>query len=175
MDPSQGTRPCWGVVMLDMVLDLFAHMEWADAEHWKAILAHHDARHDADIKARLVHMHGAQRIWLGRWQGLQMPWPKPEDYPALDDLRHFAAACHAAQRAYLPAIKDADLDRELAFTTLDGLDLRQPLKDTLLQPPLHSQYHRGQNALRLKALGAKVPGTDHVLWTRLGRPEPDWP
>ena len=161
--------------MVDLVFELFAHMEWGDAEHWNAILGPHDSRHDAELKARLVHMHGAQRIWLGRWQGLQMPWPKPEDYPSLDDLRHFATACHAAQRAYLQTMKDGDLEKELAFTTLQGEEVRQRLGDTLLQLPMHSQYHRGQNALRMKALGAMVPGTDFALWTRTGRPEPDWP
>lgn len=160
--------------MLDLVFDLYAHMEWGDAEHWKAILGHHDARHDAELKARLVHMHGAQRVWLGRWQGLQMPWPTPEDYPGLEDLRHFAAACHAAQRAYLQAMKPSEFERTLTFRTLHGEEVTQKLGDTLLQLPLHSQYHRGQNALRLKALGAKVPGTDFAQWTRTGRPEPDW-
>lgn len=161
--------------MVDLVFDLFAHMEWGDAEHWKAVLGNHEARHDPDLKTRLIHMHGAQRIWLGRWQGLQLPWPKESDYPALDDLRHFAAACHAAQRAYLQTLQDADLEKVLTFTTINGEDVRQKLGDTLLQLPMHSQYHRGQNALRLKGLGATVPGTDFVLWTRIGRPEPDWP
>lgn len=161
--------------MVDLVFDLFAHMEWGDALHWKAVLEHHEARHDAELKTRLLHMHGAQRVWLGRWQGLQMPWPKDGDYPDLEALRHFAAACHAAQRAYLPTLQDGDLEKVLAFTTFDGAEVHQKLGDTLLQLPLHSQYHRGQNALRLKALGAKTPGTDYALWTRTGRPEPDWP
>lgn len=161
--------------MVELVLDLFAHMEWADAEHWKALLGNHEARHDPELKTRLFHMHGAQRVWLGRWQGLQLPWPQEVDIPSLDELRHFAAACHAAQRAYLQSMSDAHLERKLVFTTLQGEEVRQKLGDTLLQLPMHSQYHRGQNALRLKALGAKVPGTDYALWTRSGRPEPDWP
>lgn len=161
--------------MVDLVFDLYAHMEWADAEHWKAIEGNHDARHDPEIKTRLFHMHGAQRVWLGRWQGLQLPWPREEEYPSLIDLRHFAAACHAAQRAYLQTMPDAYLDRRLSFITLQGEEVRQVLGDTLLQLPMHSQYHRGQNALRLKALGAKAPATDFSLWTRFGRPEPDWP
>jgi uncharacterized damage-inducible protein DinB len=70
---------------------------------------------------------------------------------------------------------DAHLERRLSFTTLQGEEVRQMLGDTLVQLPLHSQYHRGQNALRLRALGAKVPGTDDSLWTRIGRPEADWP
>lgn len=161
--------------MLDVILDLYRHMEWADAEHWRAILAHGPAREDPDLRERLLHLHGAQQVWLGRWQGLTLPWPSPEDHEGIEDVRHFAAACHAALRAFLPTLTAADLARDLSFRTLNGDPVTQNLGDTLLQVPLHSHYHRGQNATRMRALGGAMPGTDWAFWTRRGRPAPTWP
>lgn len=162
--------------MLDVILDLYRHMEWADAEQWRAILAHPPAREDPDLRERLVHLHGAQSVWLGRFQGMPLPmaWPKVADYPRIEDLRHYAAACHAAFRAYLPLVKAADLDRVLSFNTLAGDPVTQALGDGLMQVALHSQYHRGQHATRMRALGGAMPTTDWALWARKGRPAAQW-
>ena len=163
--------------MLDLILDLYRHMAWADAEHWRALLAHEPAREDPDLRERLLHLHGAQAIWLGRFQGLPSPprWPRVEDYPRIEDLRHYAGACHAAFHAWLPLLKAEELGRELRFTNLAGEAVVQVLGDALVQVPLHSQYHRGQNATRMRALGGAMPATDYAFWTRRGRPAPAWP
>lgn len=163
--------------MLDVILDLYRHMAWADAEHWRALLAHGPAREDPDLRERLLHLHGAQEVWLGRFQGLAQPvrWPKVEDYPRIEDLRHYAGACHAAFQAWLPLLKAEDLGRELRFTNLAGEAVVQGLGDALVQVPMHSQYHRGQNATRMRALGGAMPATDYAFWTRRGRPAPAWP
>lgn len=160
---------------MHLIHDLYAHSAWADAVQWRALLDFEPAREDADLKARFFHMHAAQQVWLGRWQGISLPWPSLEQYPNLTDLRHFGAACHAASQAFLATLTPADLDREQTFTLLSGAVVTQPLRDTILQLPMHSQYHRGQNATRMVALGAHMPSTDYVTWTRQGRPAAEWP
>ena len=39
---------------------------------------------------------------------------------------------------------------------------------------MHSHYHRGQNATRLRELGAEPPGTDLIVWYWKSRPAPAW-
>jgi uncharacterized damage-inducible protein DinB len=39
---------------------------------------------------------------------------------------------------------------------------------------MHSHYHRGQNATRLRELGGEPPMTDLIVWYWKGRPRPDW-
>ena len=39
---------------------------------------------------------------------------------------------------------------------------------------MHSQYHRGQNAMILRELGGEPPTTDLIVWHWKGRPDPDW-
>ncbi len=41
----------------------------------------------------------------------------------------------------------------------------------LLQMTAHSNYHRAQNATRLRELGSKPPLTDLIFWYWKGQPE----
>jgi uncharacterized damage-inducible protein DinB len=54
----------------------------------------------------------------------------------------------------------------------------QPLKisvrHALTQAAMHSHYHRGQNATRLRDLGGVPPGTDFIVWLRDGKPSAKW-
>lgn len=160
--------------MLDLVRDFYLHQEWADAEHWRAVLGSEAARQDAELKERLVHLHAAQQVWLARWQGVSLGFPKAEDHASIDDAFHFAKACHAALRAYLSLRKDADLAEPVTYTNLAGQAFTQPLRELMVHLAFHSQYHRGQNAARLRALGSPAPGTDLVTWQRGGRPAARW-
>ena len=160
--------------MLDLIRDLYAHQEWADALHWRAILGSDAARKDPELKARLVHIHGAQQIWLGRWQGVVLGFPKAEDHETLEDTHHFAQACHAALRAFLSLQREADLKNEIVYTYSGGDSFTQPLGDLMLHVAFHSHYHRGQNAARLRALGVPPPDADLVIWQRTGRPAARW-
>lgn len=160
--------------MLDVIKDLYAHQEWADASHWRAVLGSGAARKDPELKERLVHLHGAQQVWLGRWQGLPLPFPKAGDHATIEDTHHFAQACHAALRAYLSLRKEADLAGPVVYANLAGATFTQPLGELMLHLAFHSQYHRGQNAARLRALGTPAPGTDLVNWQREGRPAAKW-
>ena len=160
--------------MLDVIKDLYAHQEWADASHWRAILGSEAARKDLELKERLVHLHAAQQVWLGRWQGVSLGFPKAGDHASIEDAHHFAQACHAALRAYLSLRKEADMVEAITYTNLAGESFTQPLGELMLHLAMHSQYHRGQNAARLRSLGMPAAATDLVNWQRSGRPGAEW-
>ena len=44
--------------------ELFAHQEWADAEHWRIFEAHGTALDDKAIHERLFHIHMVQHAFL---------------------------------------------------------------------------------------------------------------
>ncbi|HJV21231.1 MAG TPA: DinB family protein [Holophagaceae bacterium] len=160
--------------MLELIQDLYRHMEWADALDWRTVAAFAPAREDGDLRERFFHIHAVQQIWLARWQGLEFTPPKATDYASFEDLRHYARACHVALKAYLGLRKDADLAEPLAYRNLAGEAFTQPLGELLLHLAYHSHYHRAQIATRLRALGTTPPDTDLVIWHRTGRPAPGW-
>jgi uncharacterized damage-inducible protein DinB len=43
-----------------------------------------------------------------------------------------------------------------------------------MQAAMHSHYHRGQNATRLRELGGVPPATDFIMWVRNGQPNARW-
>ena len=160
--------------MLDVIKGLFAHQEWADASHWRVILGSEAARKDPELRERLVHLHGAQQVWMGRWQGIGLGYPKVEDHATLEDTLHFAQACHAALRAYLSLRKEADLAEPITYTNNAGGTHTQPLGQLMLHVAMHSHYHRGQIMTRLKQLGGQATDVDYIFWIWKGRPEPEW-
>src|SRR5574339_581065 len=68
-----------------MLLDLFRHQAWADAEHWRALKAAPEALDDHAIRERLCHLHLVQQafLWAVRARGDRFTAWKPEDYPDL--------------------------------------------------------------------------------------------
>jgi uncharacterized damage-inducible protein DinB len=48
------------------------------------------------------------------------------------------------------------------------------IAEALTQAAMHSHYHRGQNATRLRELGGSPPTTDYIVWLWKGRPKPAW-
>lgn len=43
------------------------------------------------------------------------------------------------------------------------------------QAAMHTQHHRGQALLDLKAAGVTLESVDYIFWLKLGTPKPDWP
>ena len=52
---------------VEQVRDLYRHMEWADAEMWRAVLVCPAACADAAMLERLHHIHLVQHAFLFVW------------------------------------------------------------------------------------------------------------
>ena len=81
----------------DDLLPLLRHMEWADALMWRAVLAlPNDAQADAAIRARLLHIHLVQQLYLAMWRGTYVAtFPKPDDFADLHALLAYARPYYA--------------------------------------------------------------------------------
>jgi uncharacterized damage-inducible protein DinB len=153
------------------VIDLYRHEHWADAEHWRAIEAHAPAMADQPLRDRLYHIHLVQHAFLSTIHG------KPFAPPTFDDaagLKAWARQYHDEMIAYVAAATNAELERALAIPWFKDPDLTITVDDALTQCAMHSHYHRGQNATRLRDLGGQPPFTDFIVWLWRGRPDPAW-
>jgi uncharacterized damage-inducible protein DinB len=155
--------------------ELYAHQEWADAEHWRALESHPPALADQAIRQRLLHIHLVQSafLWVVEPQTGPFVMMKVEDYSDMADLKAFAHKCHLE----MAAIRGA-MDEERLAGTIEVPWFRPPLKlsvrHALMQAAMHSHYHRGQNATRLRELGGVPPATDFIVWLRDGQPTARW-
>jgi uncharacterized damage-inducible protein DinB len=161
---------------MNVIRDLYAHQAWADAEHWKAIEASPAALADDAIGRRLFHIHQVQRFF--RWAvGSRDRTPalaKPEEFPDAAQLKAWGRAYHDEMASFLADLTDTRLRERVDIPWFKDPPLELAVEDALLQAIMHSHYHRGQNATRLRELGGEPPLTDLIIWHWRGRPAPRW-
>jgi len=155
--------------------ELYAHQEWADAEHWRAFEAHPAALADKAIRERLLHIHLVQHgfLWITGRRTQEFAMKKIENFPTMADLKTYAqrglAELHDALKAFSPAQVEEVIEVPW-FRPPARISRRQ----ALMQAAMHSHYHRGQNATRLRELGGVPPMTDFIVWLKNGQPAAQW-
>jgi len=162
--------------MNSLLRDLFGHQVWADAEHWRAIGAHPAARDDQAIRSRLHHIAIVQRafFWAVGDRQEQFAFTNPEDFAALDDLERYSRENHERLSACIATISDGRLNEPIEIPWFKDPPLSLKVEEALTQCAMHSHYHRGQNATRLRELGGEPPMIDLIVWYWKGRPAPAW-
>jgi uncharacterized damage-inducible protein DinB len=147
--------------------DLARHQAWADTAHWKALHENRTLLEDIEIRKRLNHTVMAIR-WLTALAQGETPDPsRMKDIEPADQLEAAMAKAHAELVAAINAI---DLQKMIALPRGPQGPWEAPAAVLLLQAITHSQHHRGQNAARMRQLGATPPMTDFVVWYALGQP-----
>jgi uncharacterized damage-inducible protein DinB len=155
--------------------ELYAHHEWADAEHWRALEAYPAALADRALLERLHHIHLVQSafLWVVGPRTTQFVITKAEDYPNMADLKALARKCHSEMGAMLGGMDEGRM-AEMIEVPWFRPPLKISVRHALMQAAMHSHYHRGQNAARLRELGGVPPGTDFIEWVRNGQPAARW-
>lgn len=162
------------------VRSLAAHLEWADALIWRAALKLSDARQDRRLVELLHHLHSVQRVYLQVWRGEPLHVPDLATFPDLSALATWTRPFYPELRAFAQTVDDSLLSRNVTFPwaaeVVKRLGSAGPatLGESVLQVVLHSGYHRGQVATRLRELGGDPPLTDFIAWIWMNRPEPEW-
>jgi uncharacterized damage-inducible protein DinB len=170
------TRIAREAAMFPMLRDMFGHQAWADAAHWRAIEAHPPARDDEILRRRLHHIHQVQEMFVWTVGARSTPFgvTTAGDFPTLDGLKEYARRVHADAAQLLEGLSDAELAEPVTITWFKDRPLAITRAEALLQSLMHSQWHRGQNATRLRELGVTPPTLDLIVWYWLGKPEPTW-
>ena len=157
---------------------LIDHAQWADALTWTSVLrGDHD---DAELRKTLYHLHAAQWVYLHVWRGEPIAPRAPGSFSGLATLREWAREYHLAVSRHPDGTPEADTGRDINFPWRDELVQRfgpentTSWSDSVLQVAMHSAYHRGQVARRVRELGGEPPVTDYIAWVWLGRPAAEW-
>jgi uncharacterized damage-inducible protein DinB len=155
--------------------ELYAHQEWADAEHWRALEAHPAALQDKAIRERLMHIHLVQHgfLWVTALEKSEFAFKKLEDFASMADLKTYAREGLTALREALKGTDEGRMDEIIEVPWFKPA-LRISVRHALTQAAMHSHYHRGQNATRLRELGGVPPGTDFIVWLRDRQPAARW-
>jgi uncharacterized damage-inducible protein DinB len=119
------------------------------------------------VRGTLVHILGAEWIWLERWKGISPDKGIDEgEFTDVVALRDRWTVLEEHRAAWFAALKEPALAKEVRFRTLDGRQFEAPLWQLVQHTTNHSTYHRGQVMTLLRILGAKTVATDMLLWDR---------
>jgi uncharacterized damage-inducible protein DinB len=119
------------------------------------------------IRGTLVHMMGAEHIWLERWKGVSLT--RLFDEGEFDDLvavRDRWTIIEEHRAAWLQSLHDGAAGEVVHYKNLGGRPFEAPLWQLVQHVANHSTYHRGQIVALLRIQGSRGVSTDLVAWTR---------
>ncbi len=120
------------------------------------------------IQGTLVHIMGAEELWLNRWKGAPTGGlPRPEEFPTFAALSdHWDMVEHSVLGFCHMLKSDSDAARVISYKDTKGNSHAQVLGHLMQHLVNHSTYHRGQVVTMLRQLGVKPVGTDLVNFYR---------
>jgi uncharacterized damage-inducible protein DinB len=155
--------------------DLYAYNCWANRQVLQAVAPLSADEFTRDLKSSfpsirdtLVHILGAEWIWLRRWLG-ESPRAHPAAWRTLSypELLDRWGEHDAEQNAFVAQLTDAQLARPLSYTSMRGEPFRAPLHQLVRHVVNHSSYHRVQVTTLLRQLGYTPVSTDLVMYDRM--------
>lgn len=162
---------------LDDVKILFDYDTWANDLIFDAVAQLDDEGLRRNLKTShesifdtLVHIVGAEEIWLARWTSggqSRAKLPSPESFPTLEVLRQRWDELRAERDAFVNELSDTSLTDEITMTNSQGETYRHTYQQMFQHVANHSTYHRGQIVAMLRQLGATPPATDLIRFHRV--------
>ena len=151
--------------MIEMVQSLIAHMAWADGEMVKAVAAQEGAYTGEELRKLLHHMVTVERIFLSMFEQRPFDLEREQQIPGtVQEMQGRFGETHTEMTAYAARLDEAEMARAVEFPRMK--EFRPAVRDALMQVVMHSEHHRAQVALRLRALGGKPPVLDYIIWVR---------
>ncbi len=160
-------------VSLETLATLFAFSRWAYAktlESVEPLTAEEYSREVGgsfgSIRGTLVHLYGADWVWLERLHG-RSPRALPAgdgSIASLEQLRPKWKTVEEDTRRIVDGLTADRLETTLTYVNFAGETWTYTLGDALLHLANHGTYHRGQIATLLRILGKTPISTDYLRW-----------
>jgi len=159
--------------LLEYLTQQFDYIKWADDLSLEAAgTVKLEAYHRefgfsfGTVHKTLLHMLGAQHIWVGRWQGdSTRKFPTPEDLMTLGAIRQRWADVHAELHSFVAKQTDESLENRVEYFR-NNVPHSGVLWQLINHCFDHANYHRGQLNSLVKLAGGKPAGTMYVDYCR---------
>ena len=160
---------------LNDIHNLYEYNYWANHQLLGVveILTHEQFTKDlgsshGGIHGTLVHIMGAEEIWLKRWkEESPSTFYTKEKFPTFDALSDHWDMVEHEMIGFCHILKmEEDIAKTVTYKDLKGNQYSQSLWQLMQHLANHSTYHRGQVVTMLRQLGVKPVGTDLVTFYR---------
>jgi uncharacterized damage-inducible protein DinB len=157
--------------MNQLLYDLYQHQAWADAEHWKAFDTNPKILQDEKLRKRVYHIYQVQRAFLLTCQMKVVDRRLLVKIQDMAILKKNIEDNHKEAIEFVKNISDEQLKEIVNIPWFKDPPLSITVEQALMQAAMHSHYHRGQNAARIRELGGSPPLTDLIIWYSKGSPK----
>jgi len=131
------------------------------------VSAHEGAYADEEIRKWLHHVVVVERFFLGLFRHRPYDWEREKQVPdSIEEIEQRFQEAHADGAAYTASLTESELARQVDFPVPSMKDFHPSVRDALMQVIMHSEHHRAQVAMRLRALGGSPPVIDYIIWVR---------
>ena len=158
---------------LQEIKTLHAYNSWADNHMFEALEAVPEAQYLQDMKSShgglhgtMVHIVGAEKIWLERYQGAPQPLLSTNPPASLGELKKVWEKVGYDTAKWLGGMSDKKLGETFTMQTFDGKTFTHIFWQAFQHLVNHSSYHRGQIVTMLRQIGVKPPTTDLIRFYR---------
>lgn len=153
---------------------LYAFNAWARKRILDAVAQVDEAAYRKDlgnsfgsVHGTVVHILGAEELWLKRWRGESPPaLVSPETFASFAAVRRGWDTLEAELQRFLGGLTEETVLRAIQYRDTRGNAYTTPLWQTMQHVVNHSSYHRGQVTTLLRQLGAKPVATDLITYYR---------
>lgn len=118
------------------------------------------------IHGTIVHMVGAEKIWLERWKGTPGPFLKSDEIPSLAGVKAIWEKVGFDTAQWLGSMSDRKLQETFTMKTLKGDTLTHVYWQAFQHVVNHSSYHRGQIITMMRQASVVPPATDLIFFYR---------
>jgi uncharacterized damage-inducible protein DinB len=153
---------------------LFEFNYWAKARLMSVLESLSDEQFAKDlgsshggIQGTLVHIVGAENIWLSRWTDQTVfKLLDREDYPTRATIREKWDEVEHGMSEFISRLTEENISAVVTYKTIEGKQFSHPLWQMMQHVVNHSSHHRGQIVTMLRQLGIKPVGTDLITFYR---------
>jgi uncharacterized damage-inducible protein DinB len=147
----------------DVLLNLIAHMRWADAMFADAL--DRDPSPKPELVGLFAHVASVEHLWYARIHARK---PAHAVWPAFDVSQSRALAAEHADlfESLVSGATEQDLSRRVNYRNSAGREYESTVADIVTHVTMHGGHHRGQLARMLRASGQEPPYTDYIQFAR---------
>ena len=154
------------------IIELYSYDDWANKKLINTVgqLENEEFNRDLSssfksIRNTMVHILGAEELWLSRWMGEHgRTLLISDDFPTYTSLTERWDDFRNQIDPFLESLTESDLMEEISYKNLKGIPYSLELWKQMLHVTNHSSFHRGQAVTMLRQLMKQPPSLDLISY-----------
>lgn len=154
------------------IIDLYGYNEWANKKLLTTVNRLENEEFIRDLSSSfkslrdtMVHILGAEELWLSRWMGEQgRTLLNSDDFPTYSSLVDRWDDYRDQINSFILSLTEDDLTQEISYKNLKGIPYSLKLWKQMLHVANHSSFHRGQAVTMLRQLKKQPPSLDLISY-----------